>query len=216
MSYFEEFKKLHKEGKELKEITRKLYLENLPSADQDDIIKIKTKIMEIFEVPYKDIVLIGSGQLGFNRDSKEVEPNDYDFIIVNSHMYIKILEEIVEQGEFVFGSSNSKETNFIASEKIGKLHFLFTPKYELDPKIMEKLNHNSSRVKGIMNKMKQDLDIKKSISICIFLSEKLLILGLEKYMKENYIPMLLTELKAETSLKPFKTTKGVKEVTKFK
>ncbi len=92
-SYLDKCLELHKQGKEIKSIIENIYINYSSSEDNDKIYEYKKVISKQFNVSLKDIKLIGSAHTSFSKKSGELkdklDPNDYDFAIINTSLFNK-------------------------------------------------------------------------------------------------------------------------------
>lgn len=171
--YIAKMQEMLSEGYSKEEVAENLYLNYHSVTNTDEVYKIRKRIALSYGCNLNDVKLIGSSHTGYTyKDGqlrKQTSPRDYDFAIISADTFVKYFHMI----KYDQIRDNDKRM-YVRHFTEGKIH----PRYaDADfRKALENINQ----------KIMQDLNVKRHISVCFYISEKAFINGLVKYNNNLY------------------------------
>lgn len=207
MNYIDKFVELLKSGSNMESASENIYLNYSSVIDNDEVFKIKKQLSLEFRCDINNVKLIGSSHTGFklvnNRRKggfKIIDrnnPEDYDFAIINSRVYVDQFNEI-KINDIVDSSNKYNCINNICK---GKIHPLYANQDYLE------------NVNKICDKIQKKLNVNRHITVCFYLSEKKFIEGLVSFHKDLH-SVLLKEIANQEKI-PDEVNCGIKNLDKL-
>lgn len=177
MDYVEKLEDLLSQKYTYHEIAENLYLNYSSLIDTDEVYRIRKRLSEIFGCNMNDVRLIGSAHTGytFKNDKLEIRknPKDYDFAIISPNVFAAYFHKI--NVNKIETRNRGNYTKYILE---GKIHPLYA-----DPKFLKEMQ-------TLYTMIANELDIKRHITVCFYLSEKAFIEGLVNYNHKLYSMVL--------------------------
>lgn len=161
---------------------------NCSSYKKNDIIfLLKKEISKEFEIDIKDIKLIGSGHTGFylnklnNKLERRKNIKDYDFIIIDTNFFNKILTEIVDKdyySTFQYRGIIDRPPKDIFERNLrkGKIHLRY----------VDKKFRVICYFKSLEKMLEKRFNMTLKVSCCIYKTEK----DFLKYLYSYYLKSL--------------------------
>ena len=175
--YIDKMQDLLLKGYSHTEVAENLYLNYHSVKNTDEVYKLRKALAIEYQCNINDVKLIGSSHTGYAyKDEmlyKRDDPEDYDFAIINADTFVRFFHMVD-----IDKIRDVAQKSYIEGIVGGKLHPLHA-----DIGFLKRVNKIN---KGVM----KALNVKKSVSVCFYLSEKAFIDGLVKYNSKLYAQVL--------------------------
>lgn len=183
------------------EVAENLYLNYQSVVNTDEVYRIRKRIALDYGCNINDVKLIGSAHTGYTYKEgkllKREDPKDYDFAIINSDVFVTFFHRIDLDNIPTY-----HRKFYVGAMLHGKIH-----PYHADKKFLREIEE-------INRHIMVELNVKRHISVCFYISEKAFIDGLVSYNSELYTGELKRIRVSEQSVKCISDF-GIKEIDKL-